>query len=156
MSGWTPWLVPPEFQQERHTKRGSCQRVSNKLLILHYSEDPSVYDEFEATASIESLCEVLESMGFEVVGSFADETMWSVEFDRADLGRPFELAFLVKPVALTARYVSDPKYYAALCWWIRGQVPDHLPVHVWGDGGLPFFEVDFDNLEEQISAEIPM
>ena len=129
--------------------------MSNRILILHYSEDISVYGEFEATASIESLCEVLESVGFEVRGSFAGETIWSVDFKRPDQLWSYELTFSPDAVVLTTPYMSDPKYYAALCRWIRGQVPDHLPVHVWGDSGHPFFEVDFDNLEEQISAEIP-
>ena len=130
--------------------------MSNKLLILHKTDDAEVYRELEATASLESLCAVLESVGFEILSAHETSSLWGVEFTRSDLVRSYELAFMPEAVALHMDYVGDPGYYASLCRWIREQLPDRLPVHVWGDSGHPLFEADFDNLEEQILAEVPM
>ncbi len=130
--------------------------MGNKILILHKTDDANVYRELESTASLESLCAVLEGVGFEILSAHASSSLWGVEFTRSDLVRSYELAFMPEPVALHMDYVSDPAYYASLCRWIREQLPDHLPVHVWGDSGHPLFEVDFDNLEEQIRAQVPL
>ena len=125
--------------------------MSNKLLILHYSDDASVYEALQPTASSpESLRLLLEEFGYKVRGG-----VWSLNLERPDIHFG-EVLFDPEHAILFLDFLNDVEVYAALCRWVRAQVPEHLPVHFLCDSGHPFFELDFDNLEEQILAEVPM
>lgn len=131
--------------------------MSNKLLILHYSDDAAVYGSFDVSATLESLRRVIEESGFNVLHAFEGASaLWHLTIQHPDREIPRELMFDTEAGILHLEFLNDVICYAALCRWVRGVVPEHLPIHFICDSGSPFFEIDFDNLEEQLLAEVPL
>lgn len=126
------------------------------LLILHYTEDRDVWNGIASTATIESLGHLLTALGFEISSLEDGPYLRRYTVTRSDTSGPREVSLNQDGKILQLEHVDSVAYYAALLRWMRGHLPEDLPLNVVDEGGSPFFEVDFDNLEDQILREIPM